>query len=230
MIRNTEAFYQKTKKYQDERRKIVLEYENQVKALERFKGSAGYQEDLQKLKEDHEAKLKQLRTESEGGLHVILGEMMDAIGRRSIEAPTADQLNLLTVLKMKNHVTDEDLERVARAVKDNPIALDVVKEIARDKGLMPYLSDLEVEMSSEAAKRIVDRMRSNVNDFLLHDTSYASRLAKEHHDRLYGDDGRQPVKAELFEDLEGCFDKFAGIHGTEFQLFSEIVDAPGEKS
>jgi len=224
MLKNTEWFFINAKQFQDKRGKIMEDYEANREMLARFEGSKGHAEDLKKLDEKLEQDLTALRDEYRPTFLAIFGGMTDAIGRRSIDAPTADQLNLLTVLRMKRKVTTEDCERVAQAVKDNPIALDVVQEIAQEKGIRPVFSSLCSEMSTDSARKIVDRMKSEVADFLLYDTDYSARRAKEIHDRLYGDDGRQPRKADTFDTMEGCYQKFAGVTGQELKKFAAIVD------
>ena len=151
--------------------------------------------------------------------------MIDSLGRRSVKAPTNDQVNLLSVLRMRKKVTQEELDRVAQTVKDNSIAIGVLADIAKDQGL-PYggYYDLCPEMSSGMASDYITRLRNNVGDFLQYDTDYASRKAIEFHHQMYGDDGRKPFKRELFEDKEDCFLQFAGLEGDQLDRFCEVVD------
>ena len=225
MITNTELYYTKMKAFQDKRAELTEAHDKKVKSLERFKGSKGYEEDLKKENDRFEAELKDLRDEYRPGLQTVFGGMMDAIGRRSVSAPTNDQVNLLNVLKMKKKVTLEECQRTAEAVKDNPIAISVVTEIAHDHGIMHSFDHLCSEMSSQRASEIVTGMKNSLEDFLQYDTTRASRLAKEYHDTHYGETEGGLTKRRLFTDQKDFYREEMGFSPEEFSQFSEIVDA-----
>jgi hypothetical protein len=212
------------KEYQDKRERLVKNYENGVRDLERFKGSRGYNEDLKKLTDKFEDDRKKLIEEYAPGINASLGGMLDAIGKRTVEAPTTEQVNLLNVLKMKRRVTLEELQRVAETVKGNPIALSLVTEIAQDHGIIHSFEDLNPEMSSSAASEIVQTLKDSVGDFLNYDTSKAARLAKDYHERFYGATDQELPKRETFEDKEGCFRQLCGLEGDSLKVFCEIAD------
>ena len=228
MITNTELLYTKARAFQDKRAEIVGNYEKSLQALERFKGSKGYEEDLKRLQEKHEEALTALIEEYRPGFQVVFGGMMDAIGRRSIKAPTNDQINLLNVLRMKKKVSEEELQRTAEAVKDNPIAVSVVTEIAHDHGIMRNYDSLCPEMSSQKASEIVTGMKSGLEDFLQYDTTRASRLAKQYHEEHYGATESSLTKRRLFSDMTEFYKNEIGLEGESLRHFSEIVDAQPE--
>lgn len=224
MITNTELFYVKMKQFQDQRLKLTEEHDKAVKALERFKGSRGYSEDLKKLDDKLEADLTALRDEYRPSFRTILGGMVDAIGRRSVSAPTNAEVNLLNVLKMKKKVTLEECQRTAEAVKGNPIAVSVVTEIAHDHGILQSFDHLCPEMSSQTASRIVTNLRDGLEDFLLYDTTRASRLAKQYHDTHYGETEGGLSKRRIFNSQDEFYHEI-GLEGETMRQFSEIVDA-----
>jgi hypothetical protein len=149
---------------------------------------------------------------------------MDAVGRRSVTAPTNDQINLLNVLKMKKKVTLEECQRTAEAVKDNPIAVSVVTEIAHDHGIMQSFDYLCPEMSSQRASDIVTGLKNGLEDFLQYDTTRASRLAKKYHEEHYGAVEGGLTKRKLFTD-QADFYREEGFDPETLRQFSEIVDA-----
>lgn len=225
MIKNTELFYTKMKQFQDKRVEIVDAHEKKLKSLERYKGSKGYEEELKKENEKYEKDLTALRDEYRPSFHTVFGGMMDAIGKRSVSAPTNDQVNLLNVLKMKKKVTLEECQRTAEAVKDNPIAVSVVTEIAHDHGIMHSFDHLCPEMSSQRASDIVTGMKNTLEDYLQYDTTRASRVAKEYHDTHYGETEGGLTKRRLFTDQKDFYREEMGFSPEEFNQFSEIVDS-----
>ena len=224
MIKNTELYYTKMKAFQDKREELTEAHDKKVKSLERFKGSKGYEDELNEENEKYEADLKSLRDEYRPGLQAVFGGMMDAIGRRSVSAPTSDQVNLLNVLKMKKKVTLEECQRTAEAVKDHPIAVSVVTEIAHDHGIVQSFDSLCPEMSSQRASEIVTSMKNGLEDFLRYDTTRASRLAHEYHERHYGASDEHLTKRRLFTD-QADFYREEGFDPETLKQFSEIVDA-----
>ena len=225
MISNTDLLFTKAKEFQDKRLELCGEYELALQKLERFKGSEGYREERKKLTDKYESDISALIDEYRSGFRVIVGGMMDAIGRRSISAPTNEQINLLSVLKMKKKVTLEECERVAEAVKDNPIAVGVLSEIAHDHGILRSFDDLCPEMSSQKASDVLESMKNGIDDFLSYDTTRSSRLAKRYHERHYGVFTRELTKRTPFTDKESCFSELAGMDVEMLRRFSEIVDA-----
>ena len=224
MITNTELYYTKMKAFQDKRAELVKAHEKRVKFLEHFKGSKGYEEEMKKENEKHGAELKDLRDEYRPGIQTVFGGMMDAIGKRSVSAPTNDQVNLLNVLKMKKRVTFEECQRTAEAVKDNPIAVSVVTEIAHDHGIMYSFDRLCPEMSSQRASEIVMNMKNGLEDFLQYDTTRASRLAKEYNETKYGTTEGSLTKRRLFTDQDDFY-REEGLDPETLKQFREIVDA-----
>lgn len=225
MISNTELLYVKAKQFQDKRVKIVEDYEKAFQALERFKGSQGYEDDVKSLQEKRDGELTALIKEYRPGFHTVFGGMMDAIGRRTVSAPTTDQVNLLNILKLKKKVTLEECQRIAESVKDNPIAVSVVTEIAHDHGILQGFDHLCPEMSSQRASKIVTELKNTVEDFLQYDTTRASRLAKQYYEDRYGSADRQLTKRRLFTDKEDFYREEVGLDRESFKQFSKIVDA-----
>lgn len=224
MITNTKLLYEKAKQFQDERLKLINEYEEKLKSLDRFQGSKGYDEERKKLDDKHEEDLQALRDEYRSGFHTVFGGMMDAIGKRSVTAPTSDQVNLLSILKMKKKVTLEELQRTAEAVKDNPLAVSIVTEIAHDHKIPMSFDHLCPEMSSQRASDIVKRLNESIEDFLLYDTTRASRLAKKYHDDLYGAVEGGLTKRRIFTSQAEFFSEI-GFDDEMLKQFSDIVDA-----
>ena len=224
MIKNTEAFYARAKQYQDKRAQLVSDYEKKLESLKKYEGSQGYQEDLEKLQKDHKEALTALQAEYRVSLQTILKGMSEAIGRRKINPPTNDQLNLIHLLKMRDKVSMEELDRVAEMVKDNGIAMGVVQEIAHNNGIMRNYESMCTEMSSSYAQKVVKGISDGLEDWLQYDTPRAGRIANKYFNEKYGTPERELQKRPLFEDMAGCYGDLAGLDHEGLKLFSEAVD------
>ena len=227
MIKNTEAFYTRARQFQDKRAQLVSDYEKKLESLKKYEGSKGYQEDLEKLQKAHSEDLKALQDEYRASLRTILKGMDEALSRRKVNPPTNDQLNLIHLLKMRDKVSREELDRVAEMVKDNGIAMGVIQEVARANGIMKNYESMCSEMSSSYAQKVINGISDGLEDWLQHDTKRAGRLAQKYQAERWGvpeDEGALP-KRPLFEDMDGCYSELAGLDHDGLQLFSEAVDA-----
>lgn len=225
MISNTEAFYKVAKKFQDTRAKMVSEYDGKIKSMEPYKGSSGYDKEVAALKEKHEEGLKALQDESRKELWIIMDGMDKAIDKRKINPPTNEQLNLIHLLKMREKVTEEELDRVAEMVRDNGIALGIVQEVAHENDILKNYTSLCTEMSSQMAHDVIKGMRAGLEDWILYDTGKAGRLANKYHKELYGTPERVLPKRPMFSTEEDCFMELAGLSPEHLKLFSKIVNA-----
>lgn len=222
-MKNTELLYRKAKKYQDRRNEIKDKYHSEVEALERYKGSSGYDEELEQLQKNLEISLQNLKDECKPDMYTALKSMYEALETVTISAPTIDQINLLNMLKMKNKITEDDCLMVANSVKDNPIAVSIVSEIAHDKGIIRSFDSLCPRMSTNTAKSVLDGLKKDIDDFLLYDTSKISRMYQNMQSNHYGSSVAPLSPRKFFDSQEDFYSDF-GIDQETFGKFSEIVD------
>lgn len=226
VVTTTEAFYTVAKKFQDQRADMVSKYTQKLNSMEPYRGSVGYDREVSALTKKHEEALEALRGECRKDLLVILAGMETAIGKRKINPPTNEQLNLIHVLKMREKVSAEELDRVAEMVKDNGICMGVIQEIAYDNGIpKTYACD---EMSSKKALEVVQGVRKGLEDWLMHDTSKAGRMAAEYNSMHHGTPVGDLPKRPLFNNMSECFSMLAGLDADKMKLFSEIVNESQE--
>lgn len=226
MVSNTEAFYTVAKKFQDQRADMVSKYTQKLNSMAPYRGSVGYDREVSALTKKHEEALEALRGECRKDLRVVLAGMETAIGKRKINPPTNEQLNLIHVLKMREKVSAEELDRVAEMVKDNGICMGVIQEIAYDNGIpKTYACD---EMSSKKALEVVQGVRKGLEDWLMHDTSKAGRMAAEYNSMHHGTPVGDLPKRPLFNNMSECFSMLAGLDADKMKLFSEIVNESQE--
>ena len=226
MISNTELFYAKAKSFQDKRAALVSEYEKNIKGLERFRGSAGYDEETKRIKAKLDADLKNLVDEYRPVFMSIIDGMTASVGRRGMTSPTEEQLRILQMLKMKKRPNADDISRAAQSVKDSRLALDILAEIAAEHKL-PHSGFYELcpEISTEAALRAVDNLKSGIDDFLRFDTKRVSRIAANYYNKVYGSTDTELPKRELFTDQAGCFWEIGRIGTDSLDALTPILNA-----
>ena len=228
MVSNTEAFYTVAKKFQDQRADMVSKYTQKLNSMAPYRGSVGYDREVSALTKKHEEALEALRGECRKDLRVVLAGMEKAIEKRKINPPSNDALSLIHLLKMRERVTEEELDRVAVMLKDNSIAMGVIQEISHDNGILRNYTSLCNEMSSKAALDVVQGVRKSLEDWLLYDTSKAGRMAAEYNSMHHGTPVGDLPKRPLFNNMSECFSMLAGLDADKMKLFSEIVNESQE--
>ena len=154
--------------------------------------------------------------------------MADANGKRGVTPPTADQLSILQALKMRDSVTQKELDRAANSCKDNALAISVINELAQKNGFLRGYHTENGEMSVEDADRVINNLKAALPDFMAYDTSKAARIVADHNARMYGTTGeeRPLAKRPLFESKAECFNTLLpfGMSEETYNGFIAAVD------
>ena len=228
MIANTTLFYTRAKEYQDKRKGIVDEYDKRLASLETAKGSKYYTDEAKKAEDKKDEALKALKAEYGEYFNISLSAMSKANGSRGMTPPTEEELRTLQLLKMKDKPTEAELQAAANTLKGNATCLSVLTEIAHNAGYLRGYNNYSEnkEMTVEGAEDIVKGLASSVREFMEYDTPRAARVAREHHERMYGVIADAPAlpKRPLFEDKAGCFRELAGLSGDSLTAFENAVD------
>ena len=106
------------------------------KALEKYKGSTAYAEELKKLEAERKDAIKAAQEKASQAFSKVLSEMREAATSRPMTAPTPEILSVLQVLKMRSKISADELQQAARTVGECPLALSVLDELAQDHGHM----------------------------------------------------------------------------------------------
>ena len=177
-MNRTHEYYRIAQAHKDALRAIWATYDDTMKRLERYKGSAGYEADEREAARVRDEAIKAQSQASAKAFDEVLKGMRDKVGGRAVVPPSDDELRLLQVLKLRDHTGDkgtrekvglsrEELQAAGRALQDNTMALHALDDIARSHGhynlfiSYPAWSDGEsvhqrrIANLTESARRIV---------------------------------------------------------------------------
>lgn len=129
---NTDKLYEAVKTFTDKRRENREAYLRRKKSLEGYRGSAGYQKDLDaamKIRKDADAVA---REECKKVVEETIEEMYKKNRSRTFEAPTEEQIRLLTVAGMIKKPSRETLDTIANSLGGSPIVLAALTSIAKE--------------------------------------------------------------------------------------------------
>lgn len=148
-----------------------------LKALEKYRGSAGYADDVKACERKYAEQLEDLKYTFLEETETVLEGMSKAISGRKMVAPTDEQLRLLQALQMKTgSLTLEELNEAGEALRGCPVALAILDDMARESGYPAKYHRLGL-MPTETAADIIAGLRQQVRDFADSDRSRAGRLA-----------------------------------------------------
>lgn len=227
-MKNTERLVQKTIDFQNERSKVVSEYERRMAALESAKGSKFYDEETEKATKKRDAALKTLKESFCKATDVILTDMYKVNNSRTFETPSPEEMNLIQTLKMREQVSDAEIEQAANTLK-TPLALSILKELAVSNGYIKHInSPVDKELSVEKVNEMMKGLSHGLKDFAEYDTRKAARLAREHKANLYGlvDADKAPLpKRDKIINIEGFYSQVMPyLQGDQRKAFANAVD------
>lgn len=234
-MKNTQRLFEHAKQFQGERAAIVEKHEKELQRLNRYAGSSGYEKELKQEKKRFENELSELQAKYSAHFTSILQLMAHSIDRRTLTPPTDEQMRAVEAIRLRKHVSEEELSRVAQLLKDTPLALALLDDLAEEKGHLRRFARLCPEMTNEAARRTIQRLSEGLRDFLKFDTSKAARFEEKYHSELYGRDKkpRELPKRRLFESEADFYRDFArlddvGLKQLEAAVNNNLVNRTNE--
>lgn len=129
---NTDYLYQAIKTFTDTRRDNRRIYLERKKQLDAYKGSQGYNNDLEAAMEKRKAADAEARKKCEETVNAALNLMAAVNGKRKLSAPTTEMVNILTVARMLKQPTKPTLDAIANSLDGNALALAALTDIAKE--------------------------------------------------------------------------------------------------
>ncbi len=132
----TKTYYDAVASFRESLRRIDKDHKDGLSRIEKYKGSAAYTEELEKLETKRRNAIKQAQGTASAEFSKVLSEMREAATSRPMIAPTPEVLSILQVLKMRSNISADELRQAALTVGECPLALSVLDELAQDHGHM----------------------------------------------------------------------------------------------
>lgn len=133
-MNNLEMFadtFQKTWVGLREQRKT---YEKKVSAIEKYRGSAGYEREKKEAEKAYHDNVKSIQQQAYEELGGCLKAMRSKVASTTMDIPSPESLRLLEVLGMRENLSSDDLERAAETLKGSDTAMQVLSDLAARHG------------------------------------------------------------------------------------------------
>lgn len=213
------------KQYQDMRNEVVDTYEHRMDEIERTIGSLFYEEEKAKAIDTKNTSLDNLRKQFFPAFQEIFKAMDNANANRKMDAPTQEQLNLISALRLKKNVTDVDFTAAAHSLASNGLALGLLQELAQERGSVRNFLKFGTtnELSVPAGEQTIRNMWDSVVDFTNYSTTRASRLNQAFNKR-HGYETTELKKRPLFNSKAEMFAQISDLTDEGVEAFCKAVD------
>lgn len=135
-MKNSERFYYHASRFVDAVNKINAAHADAVTRAKQYEGSDAHKGIIAEANAQRDAALTAARESAVMAFREIIDSMRQTARSRKITAPSQDQLAILQALKMRQKVNKDEIKQAENALKDCPLALSVLDEIARDNGII----------------------------------------------------------------------------------------------
>ncbi len=219
MISYAELLFKLAYQYQNERANLLSEKAERLQALEKYRGSDGYTTDMRRVESEFFERLEGLKSTFLEESNVVLSGMTKSLSKRGMAAPTDEQLRILQALRMKNTLTRADLDSAAETLRDCPVGLSILDDMAQESG-QPAKYHRLAAMSAETATGIISGLREQMKDFAESDRSRSGRLAERFLEK-YGTVVTVPERRK-FQTKNEFFSMFCGLDPEDAAEFERI--------
>ena len=219
----TNDLFQVLLKFQNDRKNINDDYDNQQKNLEPMRGSRYYDEKSREIKNSYVSAISGLQERCRIQVGKLFMAMNAAIEKKPMSAPTTEMINILSLLKLKENPSSTDFETAANACCECGLALSIIQQEAMKQGYMKNLMGRCLEASPVAASNILKNLDAWTADFLDSDETKASRIARQHDININGTSSLPPQKRKLFDSKEMCYAEL-GLSPSDLRILSSVVD------
>lgn len=219
----TKQYFDLTTSYRANLRKIWEDYDRTLQNLEPYKGSNGYNNDIQEAENTRKNDILALQSEYRNKFNEILQGMRKSAMSQPMIPPTTEQLSILQTLKMRNKISRDELTQASHTLNNCPLCLSVLDEIAQDNGYYGLHFGKEstsaiikhIETLSDSANRIC---KLDKPDSKKEQISKASIYDPEHtHNALFSFRVDKDITSE-----ESAMSVFGEVN--DFEMFQKAVN------
>ena len=132
----------------------------ELEKLSEYRGSIHYDREVSKLDERIEKERVNLATSIQKDMIAVVEEMRKNVGERITKAPTSDMVNILSILGMLDTVSPTDMKQYSIQMKDCPLAMKRLQQIASKHNMQIMIPD------TDAMMRAIDVLEGNFATYI----------------------------------------------------------------
>jgi len=227
---STRDYYEAIKDFQTRRDQIDREYLTRRDQLRDAAGSKYYDDGMQEARKQREEATEAAKNACRNAIKEATHRMRSNLQARKITPPTAEQLAILQTLKLRESVTEAELEHAAASMGGNSLAIGVIAEISRRNGYIRSYSGYCKEFPDGEALAIIENLTAGAERIMDSPAQRGALAAAKYHAEHYGaaQDPDDLPRAMPFADRESCISDLGsggfGMDRSTIEGFSEAVD------
>ncbi len=224
---NTTNLYRAVADFMTARSEAIEEYLLMTRRYASAKGSELHTTEMDKARKKRDKTISDAQAIAKQEIRETLKAMAEKADKIALRAPTAEQIRLLQLLKMKDRLTEAECTGAANAMDGNAACLALVDELARKSGVLhtSYVRSLAVKTYDPATARYAIKELADACYEIVNNTTGASKVAlltKQRHQRQYGGtfDPYELPPEEPFKDESDFYEQM----NIPLSAFSAAVD------
>ena len=209
-----------------ERARAREEYLNTRRGLESAAGSKYHETAMKAAVEKREKAVKAAQNRARAEAAAILDEMRKNAAGISANPPSAEQLAVLEVLKMRENINQGELDEAAAAMAGNDMGLAVIDDLARKNGLLPhYARTMSTRLSRATVEGMLADLERGINKMLTDEigAAPAASLYAKRREMLYG----EKIDLDDLPQAQQAKDEFELLAELGIQNFDTFTQAVG---
>lgn len=172
-MKNSEQYFKTVTGFIEGAKEVSAEYNKIVQRMESFKGSEGYDREIQAAEAKRDNAVSALRDSFRKSIQETTGLMREAAKNRPLVPPTPEQAALLNVLQMRKTVSRDELDRAARQLEGCPVALAALADLADKHKILGFRYEGERALADILDK--IDTLERTALDLLREGLNFSAR-------------------------------------------------------
>lgn len=183
-MKNSEKFYGEIRRYLKNVAEITGEYDTTMSRAEPYKGSEAHKriEAEATAKRDAAVTAEKERTLAE--IRAVIESMREHARTRKITAPTSEQLAILETLRMRQKISRDELQQAANNLRDCPLALSVLQELANAHHIVYTGGELGQTLTTDFIMQRIDCLEESTYKMIRGDNARFARVPADMGDCL----------------------------------------------
>lgn len=226
-MQNTTRLYETINRFMMERAEAREEYLVMKRRYAKAAGSEYYTETMNEARKKRESRVDAAQAAARQEMAEIAQAMTEKADSIAMNPPTDEQLRILSLLKMREHVTQAELDSAAQSMDGNGAALAVLDELAHKHEILvqPYSRFATAGLTADQSKNAIRSILSSCNQIIENRTgaNRAQMMAETYHAQLYGGNPDPDTfnQEPLFENEDAFYEKVSPV---PLNLLSNAVD------
>lgn len=214
------------------RRDARRAYLQTLKQIDDLKGSRRYDEEKERARVARASAVSVAKIKAQSTVDRVLARMMERAGAIELEPPTEKQMAVLNYLEKRKTLTQNEVEAAANTLKDSGLALELLRQLAQDRGVnFPLISlkNVKRSLTLDEAKSAVSELARTCGSIFADDdgANDIRKLTARWHSIRYG--GGVAVDPAVFDQgdskvFESESDFYSQVLGVDADAFSRAVD------